>query len=230
VVDVADRIRVQDFREMNGRTSSRRVVVIARNGGIVCGLLLFSGCTPTGPATPPSSSSSRIKADFGSRYTGWGWYTGPSGTPATRSKKPAVPGIDYATVVYVKWNDRVALAVCVDHDKSPQSTSTQYTYPGDGKAKFRCFFEGLNSGPPVEIKWATPDGLSEPVTIGGQSFDLSRGWLFLVSRTDGKVRVKQLKRGALKVRPDIEGGPEKDLLKLKVDPDVVAFYRRKIKP
>jgi hypothetical protein len=137
-----------------------------------------------------------------------------------------VPGIDYATIFYCTWNDRVALAVWVDHDKHA-NTSQQYTYPDDGKARWGSEFEGLEGGPSVAVAWTTPDGVSEPVMINDQKFDVTEGWLLLVSRADKKVRIKQLKRDALQVRPDSEGGPTKDLAVLKTDPEVVAFFTQK---
>ncbi len=88
------------------------------------------------------------------------------------------------------------------------------------KAKF-AYVMGENQELPVSYE---TDGLTGEVEINKRSFDLSNGWLFLVSTAKGTVDMRQVQREKVKVRTDVEGGNIADFEKLKSDLEVIGFF------
>jgi hypothetical protein len=76
-----------------------------------------------------------------------------------------------------------------------------------------------------EIVWScsTPDGKVGHVVIDGQTFDLTRGALFLISTKDKPTRVQQVpvEAGQLQEKASIEKFRELE----KADPRIAAFLK-----
>jgi hypothetical protein len=115
--------------------------------------------------------------------------------------KAPLPGIDHANVNIGIWRDGAAIVVWDDAAVSGLGGSRMgglSLRPGETRTGAR--YEG-NSGL-LKIECYTPDGTNGKVTLGGQSFDLARGALFLVSTSGSNSNaVKQLSLAKLNLKP-----------------------------
>jgi hypothetical protein len=98
-----------------------------------------------------------------------------------------------------------------------------------------CSGAGSGSGPTArgqlsavdgrKVAWSctTQDGTSGTVTIDGQTFDLAKGAVFLVSAKENKAKVHQLAVDMSK----LQGGPVQDKLPALADtePRIAAFFK-----
>jgi hypothetical protein len=163
--------------------------------------MLVSGCGRTpGPASP----------DLG----------GPSGIitwSSSAGKGNALPGIDQGSVYHlgtaiVLWSDA----------------------PGGGGGSLNSDVQGVKCQGSllardrrrVEFHCETKDAKTGQVTIGGATYDLMDGNLFLISTTGDQSQVKQLKRSLTELKF------ERESLEAfgKNDPDIVGFFTKAAKP
>ena len=63
-------------------------------------------------------------------------------------------------------------------------------------------FQSLPNGGKITWQCETPDGESGTVLLNGQSYDLSKGGIFLVSTRDANIRVLQLNRDISMLKTD----------------------------
>lgn len=106
------------------------------------------------------------------------------------------------------WDGRVAVVVLSD---SPALRTNCGTSGGTAE------YTGVHrppSGAPISWTCSTADGESGRVEINGRSYDLRRGLLFLVSRSEHSTSIRQLNR---------ESKPETEFFEeLLTDPSVTA--------
>jgi hypothetical protein len=141
---------------------------------------LLTGC---GSNSPPG---------LGVRSAGWSQWA---------RDKSTVPGIDHAAVHIGLYADSPALVVWSDGrgggfdagwDRSRRAVHYGGTFTSRG---------GRN----VVVHCDTSDGKTGPVTIGGETFELGNGSLFIVASSGTKAVVKQLRRDLSKLGSDSEG-------------------------
>jgi hypothetical protein len=175
---------------------------------ILCGCIALPSafCLPgCGGPSPPQGSG-----------TGWvTWDRFKEINPqAGIDKAQANPGI---------WrDDGLAFLILTDFVGSGPGRSGG---KGTGPEKY----EGQQKAPDGQkIDWQceTTDGKTGKMMINGSSYELAKGSLFLISTRDGQVRVRQLQRDLLKVKPDQEALESL----LKNDPDVGPFFAEGAKP
>lgn len=182
---------------------------------VMCSVL--QGCnTATKPVPPPETNAGRAR---------WG--------AEADAKKNLKPGIDFAVVQYVTWEDRIAFALWTDLGVPSgfPNEITSYVRPNNsgGQGRYAGSIQEKQApvGPIIEFSCATTDGVNGSVKVGGETFELSEGFLILASTAGGKIRTKQLKRDTINVPPasrpvDVVNG----LDQLKNDPEIVAFSAR----
>ncbi|MBI3823261.1 MAG: hypothetical protein HY289_11365 [Planctomycetes bacterium] len=151
----------------------------------------------------------------------------------TNDVKNARPGIDFAVVQYITWEDRIAFALWTDlgvPNGFPNELSS-YLRPNhagsEGRYSGSIQEKQKPGGPVIEFSCATTDGVNGSIKVDGRAFELANGFVLLVSTADGKVRAKQIKRDPLSVPP--VGRPAdvvNALDKLKADPEIIAFFAR----
>ena len=74
-------------------------------------------------------------------------------------------------------------------------------------------------GQRLEINWESAEGGTGKVTLGGTTYDLAKGAVFLVSTQDGKLSVVQLQHDLSQIKPTVESFESL----AKADPDIAAF-------
>jgi len=168
--------------------------MVRRIVATACAFLVLSGCTRPQSSSPP---------DLG----------GPSGTitwiASVHEDKPLL-GIDQASI----YHEGTALVVWSDFDGGGGGSSSGNVQGVQGHGSLR------SQENRVDVHFKTKDGKTGPVTINEEQYDLANGGLFLVSASDGQVRVKQLKRDMRNVKFD-----KKSLQSFaKGDPEIVAFF------
>jgi hypothetical protein len=137
------------------------------------------------------------------------------------------PGVDYATVYWYTWNEKLAFAIWADRgDGGGGNGQSGIGEPGVYTAKFYAergsFQEKGLAG--FKVHCTTTDGVKGKIQIDGQDmYDLSDGTILLVSRSSGVLRTRLLKRDGL---PSPSAQPEM-FSKMKSDPDIVAFFTTK---
>lgn len=187
---------------------------------LVCAILLaaITGCRSTDakPEPPPETNAGRAR---------WGANLDP--------KKNLQPGIDFAVVQYVTWEDRVAFALWTDlgvPDGFANELSS-YLQPnragGEGRYSGALQEKQNPTGPVIEFNCVTTDGRNGKVKVGAESFELANGYFVLVSTIGAKIRTKQFQRDTINVPPasrpvDVVNGMDQ----LKMDADIVAFFAR----
>jgi hypothetical protein len=182
-----------------------------RSVAFVLLVFTFAGCKPqeNRPAPIPSVNTH-------SASTGWG-----------KPEAGNVPGVDYATVYWYTWNGKLALAIWVDRSEGGGSNGSSGSgEPGVYTAKFHAsrsaFPEKGLAG--FDVQCTTTDGVAGRIRIDGRElYDLADGTILLLSRSDGALRTRLLKRQRL---PSPEAESEV-FAKLKSDPEVVAFFAKK---
>jgi hypothetical protein len=130
---------------------------------------------------------------------GWGvrvvdWSQSTPGTPT-------VPGIDDAAVRIGLYGNRPILVVWYGgggggFEAGWDGTRKAVHYKGDFASR---------EGQKLAVECFTSDGKTGAVTIGGETFELGNGSLFLVAPGGTKTLVKQLRRDPSKLGSDSEG-------------------------
>jgi hypothetical protein len=195
------------------KTISRQSI-LACLCGFLAAVALSAGCGRTSSGPAPLTFDIN---DFNSGWCDWG--------PAPGGEKSLTAGIDLAHIHYVTWKDKVAfllwsdLGVGISWGNLSTSSGSDAEYVRTGHINDPDFLK-------IEYELRTPDGKTGSVTVNGQKMDLSQGWLILVSVRGGKLHIKQLQREALNATPPLQGHPEV-LDKLKMDPEIVAFFAGK---
>lgn len=184
------------------------------------------GCNRPGPENPPSPVSPPFKG-----------FTDP-GTILYdfdhEKKDKRVPGIDDVHLAYLQWcddgsrreNPRMALAVWTDVNDPTFSAPCS---PPKSEGEMGEFNFHLGKDKTLVITCRTADGRTGSVSVthksGTADFELSRGWLILVSTAGGQLRTKQLKPLAIQWTPKQAGGDE-EYQKLRGDREVAAFFAK----
>jgi hypothetical protein len=111
-------------------------------------------------------------------------------------------GVDMARFSYHYWEE--GLAILIWHD---------FTYGGEGCSgsgstedpvyRLVCDVES-EDGQSFSWKVHTQDGVTADVWIENQSYDLSRGNMFLVKSQDGGIQVEQYQRDFSEFEPTVE--------------------------
>jgi hypothetical protein len=171
----------------------------------MCLVGALTGCWSRAP-TPASVPAPAIDVTTGSES--WGY--------AERLMGKKTPGLDYACVLYMNWNDTVAFAVWVDHN----ARSKAHHEFAKGIADFKGGLSTQEERPLVDISCKTSDGKSGPLMINGQKLELNQGWLVLVKTEGGKVQIKQLQRSPM-TNSRKEVAPFKSLA---ADPEIAGFF------
>jgi hypothetical protein len=126
---------------------------------------------------------------WGAQSVGWG---------ASNAGTSEVPGITTASVSFCRYGEKCAAAFWLDGHGGSLGAHRE----NDRNA---VHFEGQGvgrDGRTIALECMTADGTTGNARIDGQSFDLSKGALFLISTADGATAVKQLRRDLSALKPD----------------------------
>src|SRR5262245_4731510 len=93
------------------------------------------------------------------------------------------------TVTYGTWGDGTAVLVWSDTDGPGGGVANSSPEGARYRGRARASDDRL-----VEWECSTTDGKTGPVTINGETYELSSGPLFLVTTRGGKTEVQQLHR------------------------------------
>ena len=182
---------------------------------LIATTILVVGCGRGAPAPPgPAAKPAALPAVSVSR-TGWGW--------EQHDQPSLLPGIDYASIVYYSWDDDIALAIWTDGHKDPSGMSKT-------RQQLWGKFEFENGRTVVEYDCSTSDGKTGTLTLHDQSLDLSKGWLILVSTSDGYTRIKQISQSAFRRKKGANAAPlqiqiNEHFANMKDDSSIVEFFR-----
>jgi hypothetical protein len=162
--------------------------------------LVQAGCgVPAPPPAPPAA---------------------PGGGPAPAAALPAI-GAGDATVgetsaTFGTWGDGKAILVW---------SAIPAGETGSGSTDAGAEYHGLHlaeDGGQIEWRCRTDDGTTGPVTINGESYDLSAGSLFLAGVEGGETTVVQLDRDTLQLTDEKLVGTLEDWMAN--DEDVHTFF------
>lgn len=189
----------------SSKTAARFSILVI----LACGL---AGCR----ATVPSA--------FGAREFSWG---------QEDPGRPSVLGVDKALVQFGVWGDGAAVAIWSDGKGGSFGGGGMGGAPLEpGETKRGVRYEGRiasQEGRVVQVRCYTPDGKTGTVEIGGGTYDLSRGGLFLVALGAAEPKVKQLDLARLDLKPSglrmLNEITRESLEELaKTDPEIRAFF------
>ncbi|NLH15415.1 MAG: hypothetical protein GX455_02440 [Phycisphaerae bacterium] len=132
-------------------------------------------------------------------------------------------GIDNTAIDIFSWNDGAAFVIWSDGSSTHRGTSPRQ--PSDPRGSAR--YDGAIGD--MKIECVTLDGLTGTVKIGSNSFDLTRGRLFLVATQEGKPRIQQMSLSKLDLKPDGNLTDEQVTLEhlrelAKTDADIREFF------
>ena len=150
--------------------------------------------------------------------------------PAAEAGKKPFPGSDQGSVGMGIWfhgHDSDAAFVVWVGEAGGGSLAARTELAAKGTHERACIYNGALAD--VALECRTSDGKTGTVKIGGAAYELDKGALFLVSKTGGEPRVKQLKLAVLNLKPEGTLSPDQmthEYLRglAKTNPEIKEFF------
>jgi hypothetical protein len=168
-------------------------------------LVVLSVCCSTGCESRPSTLSTDADADFG----GWSW----------DALKPAnaESGDVAVSATWGSWKKKFVYVILAD----PTATATTKISTSGAQTRYEVDLT-LPNRRTAEVRIETADGKTGGAVLAGQSYDLARGSVFVVSLKGETVELIQLKHD---ISDEAAGLP--GVVKLvRNDPDLVRMFAK----
>jgi hypothetical protein len=151
--------------------------------------------------------------------------------PAAEAGKKPLAGSDQGSVMMGIWfhhdgHSDPAFVVWVG-EAGGGRLAARTELVAKGTHERACIYDGALAD--VALECRTSDGKTGTVKIGGAAYELDKGALFLVSKTGGEPRVKQLKLAVLNLKPEGTLSPDQmthEYLRglTKTNPEIKEFF------